>query len=88
MASNESKGIDVGRMNAVQQEIEKAVIPFRENTEAAIVAAALVRVARKLIDLYHPEARRAVTEVTVAYLERRDVIIEGEVSAIVPPGVI
>lgn len=87
MESN-PKPIDVDRMNHVQKEIERAVLPYRENTEAAIVASALIRVARILIDRYNPEAQRQLTIAAVAYLERREVTIEGEQpTIIIPPGV-
>lgn len=79
---------DVERMNYVQQQIEKAVLPFRENTEAAIVASALIRVARILIERYNPESVKQLKLAAVAYLERREVTIEGEEpTIIIPPGV-
>lgn len=80
--------IDVDRMNFLEAEITKAILPYRENTEAAIVVAALMRCARKLIDRYNPVAKKQLTEVTVAYLERRLVVVDDERPQIIaPPGV-
>lgn len=80
--------IDIEQMNHLQREITKAILPYRENTEAAIVAAALVRVARTMIDKYNPVAKRQLTEVSVAYLERREVRVdEDQAQIIIPPGV-
>lgn len=54
--------------------ITKAVVPYRENTEAAIVAFSLIRVARILLRLYPKHAREVlVNEVIVPFLREEEV---------------
>lgn len=48
---------NVAIMRDMKRIIEKAVIPFRERVEAAIVAGACLQVAKTLLDLY-PEGTR------------------------------
>lgn len=57
------------RMRQVDVEVAKAVVQFRENTEAAIVVFALTRVAKQLLDKYPPNTRRTLLqEVIIPYL--------------------
>lgn len=56
------------RMKFVQREITRAILPYRENTEAALVILALVGAVKILLDLYNPNARAELVEVVVAFL--------------------
>lgn len=60
------------QMRKVQAVITAAVIPFRENTEAAIVVFALVRCARILLSLYPEKVRLELVSVLCDFLENRD----------------
>lgn len=59
---------NLDRMKHVQAEIAKAILPYRENTEAALVILALVGAVKILLDLYNPNARAELSEVIVAFL--------------------
>src|SRR5687768_13603940 len=61
------------RMKHMRTVIEKAVYPFRENTEAALVAGAAMQVARILIDLYPEPIKSQLREGAAAFLQGRDV---------------
>ena len=69
---SEPTSTEIDRMAFIQREVEKAVIPYRENTEAAIVVGALMRVARILLDLYPEGLRAELVEAASAYLAHRD----------------
>jgi len=84
--ADEPRQVDVEQMNHIQREIERAVLPYRDNTEAAIVVSALMRVARILIRLYPERAQRDLIAVTVAFLRNEEVDIEGETPLLLPPG--
>lgn len=75
----------VERMKFIRSEIERAVLPYRENTEAAIVAGAAVQVARTLIELYPPNRRAQLVEAMVAFLKREDLDAPEPGSGIVGP---
>lgn len=59
---------ELAQMVNVQGEITKAVLPFKENTEAALVIFALVRAAKILLGLYSPQSRAELVEVIVWFL--------------------
>lgn len=59
---------NAARTQFIQDKIARAVLPFRENTEAALVVIALVRCARILLDLYPAKARGELLEVITLYL--------------------
>lgn len=56
------------RMLFLQAEIEKTLAPYRENTEAGIAVFALVRCAKKLLELYPDATRADLTEVIIYFL--------------------
>lgn len=64
---------DTERMHFMQSEIAKAILPYRENTEAAIVVMALMRVARILLRLYPEPVRGELLSACVAYLQGKGV---------------
>lgn len=65
-----AKPDSVDRMKHIDTQVARAVAPFRENTEAMIVIFSLVRVARKLLDLYPPHTRlEIIQQVIVPHLE-------------------
>src|SRR5688572_9491125 len=66
---------DIERMIHVQHTIERAIMPFRENTEAAIVIMAMMRIARILLGLYPMNVRRALVEQNEAFF-RQDITVE------------
>lgn len=53
---------DGERMRFIETEVTKLVLPYRENTEAAIVIFALMNVARKLLRLYSKKSRDWILE--------------------------
>jgi hypothetical protein len=57
------------QMRAVQGEVVKALLPFRERTEAAIVVFALIRAARVMLRLYPKKTQVELLEAIVPYLE-------------------
>lgn len=86
---------DTERMHFLQQEIEKALLPYRENTEAAIAILALIRVTRILLRQYPPPVQEEMFKAIGAYLAGKGTMGEGaarEPSAlerlgfVVPPG--
>lgn len=60
---------DTERMHFMQAEIVKAILPYRENTEAAIVVMALIRTARMLARLYPPATGDDLLNACCAYLK-------------------
>ena len=70
---------NLARMKHVQGKITRSILPFRENTEAALVILALVGCVKILLDLYNPAARGELVEVIIAFL--------GNDSRIVPAAV-
>lgn len=72
MATDDPTQDQVDQVNFLQREIEKAVLPYRENTEAALVIAALNRVSRILLRLYPEELQQQLILATVAYLKGQD----------------
>lgn len=51
------KAADLERMKHIETEIAKTVAAYRENTEAALVIFALLRVARTLLSLYSKKSQ-------------------------------
>jgi hypothetical protein len=68
----EFKQADFDRMRHVQGEITKAVFPYRETVEAALVIFALCRCAKILLDLYPPAKRAVLAEVITGFLAGDD----------------
>lgn len=72
---------DVTRMNEIEGLVARTIGQFRENTEAAIVAGALLRIVYFLYMKYPEAVRRQLVEGAVAFLQQtigRDVA--GEVA--------
>lgn len=67
---------DAERMTFIQTEIEKAILPYRENTEAVLVVGALMRVARILLGLYKPDLRQGFISACSAYLQGKQTLGE------------
>jgi gluconate kinase len=67
---------DMQQMNKLQEVIEQAIIPYRDNTEAIVVVGALMRVARILLRLYKPDLRLGFQSAAVAYLQGKATIDE------------
>lgn len=59
---------EIDRIQFLEDTIAKAVIPYRENTEAALVVFAAMRVVRRLIKLYPEATRTDLIEACIAYL--------------------
>lgn len=68
MAKLEMNKENLERMAFLEGEIRKAIVPYRDNTEAAIAVFALVRVAKALLGLYPPATRGAIVDVAQLYL--------------------
>lgn len=66
------------QMQHVQRQITKAILPYRDNTEAALVILALVGAAKILLDLYNPQSRAELAEVITAHLVNDSRIIGGD----------
>lgn len=60
---------NIARMTHIKKEIERVVLKYRENTEAAIVAGACIQIARTLLSLYPERLRKELTEGAVMLLE-------------------
>jgi hypothetical protein len=84
--ADEPKKVDVDQMNHIQREVERVLLQYRENTEAAIVVSALMRCARILIRQYPERAQKDLLTVTIAFLRGDDVEVEGENTLLLPPG--
>lgn len=63
---------DADQMKAVQRAITAAVMPYRENTEAALVIMALLRCARILLRLYPKKFQDQFTPVLTDFLENAE----------------
>ena len=59
---------DQAQIAAMQRALAVALLPYRQNTQAALAVIALVRCARTLIRLYPNETREALTEASRRYL--------------------
>ena len=83
---------DAARIDFLQQEIIKAILPYRENTEAILVVGALLRVARTLLRLYKPDLRAGFQQACIAYLQGKTQLGDETETALsrlgfwVPPG--
>lgn len=71
--ADQPKAEDVRRMGEVQQHVVRAIASYRENTEAAIVAGALLRIVRYLYSLYPERTRNELLEGAIAFLQQRDI---------------
>lgn len=59
----------VQEMKKIDDVVARAVVPFRGRVETAIVVFALIRVARKLLELYAPNVQKQLLqEVIVPFL--------------------
>lgn len=56
------------RMIHIQREVEKLIAQYKDNTEAAHVAFALIRIAKELLAKYPDATRAELTEVVVMTL--------------------
>lgn len=59
------------RMKHIEGEIARAVLPYRENTEAFIVVCALVRVARLLLQRYPMKTRVLLRNEVLDFIEEK-----------------
>jgi hypothetical protein len=59
---------DAKQMDRVQGAVITALGQFRDNTEAIVIAGALLRVARMLIRLYGPKLRTGFVDASTQYL--------------------
>lgn len=71
-ASGGMKREDLDRMKYIREQIEKAVLPYRHNTEAALVCGALFQVARTLLLLYPEATREDLLKGAIAFLKGED----------------
>jgi hypothetical protein len=67
---------DAAQMDRVQGAVISALGPFRDNTEAALIAGALMRIVRQLLRLYGSELQRGLIDASVLYLRGRDTMPE------------
>lgn len=56
-------------MKEVEAVLTKAVMPFREKIEAALIVFALVRMARVLVRVYPATVQKQLTPILIAYLQ-------------------
>lgn len=56
-------------MKEVEEVLTKAVMPFREKTEAALVAFALIRMTRVLLRVYPVKVQKELMPVVLTYLQ-------------------
>lgn len=70
---------DGEKMRRVEQEVATVLLRAKaERVEAAVVAFALIRCARVLLDQYRSGVRAELAHVAAAFLRRDKVTIEGE----------
>lgn len=74
------------RMAFLEDKVSRALTPYRQNTEAAIAVAALLRCARKLIELYPPAKQLELVELAVAFLKKERVDLVEDSKLVLPPG--
>jgi hypothetical protein len=60
------------RMQHIEVEVMKLLTPYRENTEAALVIFAILRIARSLLRLYSAQTQAQLLPVLVAFLEGKE----------------
>lgn len=60
---------DAAQMRRVQRAIIQAVLPFKANTEAALVVFALARCARTMLRLYPEKTQKWMRTLLIAFLE-------------------
>jgi len=63
------RDVDVEVQRDVQAAIVKAVLPFRERVEAAIIVFALITAARTLLRLYPKQTQQELLDALVPFLE-------------------
>lgn len=69
---------DLDRMRFIKGEIERSVLPYRDNTEAALVIGALLQVAKTLLVLYPHETQKLLLTAMVPFLTGERVDLEDE----------
>lgn len=62
---------DVEQLKRIEAEIVRAILPFRQTTEAAIVICALVRIARGMLNQYTGNMKLVLRDRTVDFLKER-----------------
>jgi hypothetical protein len=75
------------RMQFIRAQVERTILPYRENTEAALVAGALVQIARVLFELYPEKTRTQLLTGAVAYLQRDNLEPQDSPLLVLPKGV-
>ena len=75
---------DLGRMKHIREQVEKILMPYRENTEAALVCGALFQVARTLLKLYPDAVREDLLKGAIAFLREED--LDKPEGVVVPAG--
>lgn len=56
---------EAAQMQNIQGDLERVLLPYRENTEAGVAAFAAVRIARTLLEKYPDSVRRQLLEEVV-----------------------
>ena len=77
----------LARMKQIRLEIETLLRPYRENTEAALAAAACLQVARTLFLLYPPKVRDQLTTGAAAFIKGENLDRAPIDGFIIPKGV-
>jgi hypothetical protein len=75
----------VKQMKAVREAVERAVLPFRENTEAAVIAGACAQVAKLLIQQYPQKAEAELLAGMVGFFRGANPAGEEQDSPIIIP---
>jgi hypothetical protein len=76
----------VKQMKAVREAVERAVLPFKENTEAAVIAGACAQVAKLLIQQYPQDAEANLLAGMVGFFRGANPAGEDQDSPIIIPG--
>lgn len=69
-------------MKEVEAVLTRAVMPFREKTEAALVAFALIRMARVLVRVYPVKVQKDLLPAIMAYLQGSTIQPAGDSAAL------
>ena len=63
---------DAEQMKTIERALVATLLPFKGNTEAALVVFALVRCARVMLRLYPEQTKKALLPIMTAYLEGKN----------------
>ena len=76
---------DLDRMKHIRGEVERLLLPYRENTEAALVIGALLQICRILLVLYPKATREDLLAGIIPFLKGEQMEPEAGTGGIILP---